>query len=70
MSLQVDEEQRNPGSQDRVPGGKIPHMWGQSLYILGELLLHGFLSPGELDPLNRRLTAEARPDIAVQGTGS
>jgi len=27
----------------------------------------GFLSPGELDPLNRRLTAEPKPDIVVQG---
>jgi hypothetical protein len=28
--------------------------------------LKGFLSPGELDPLNRRLTAEPKPDIVVQ----
>jgi len=25
------------------------------------------LSPGELDPLNRRLVAEPKPDIVVQG---
>jgi len=27
----------------------------------------GYLSPGELDPLNRRLVAEPKPDIVVQG---
>ena len=45
----------------------MPQMWGQSLYVLGRLLKEGFLSPGELDPLNRRLTAEMRPDTVVQG---
>lgn len=110
----VDAEYHNPKSQDRVMMGKIPQMWGQSLYVLGKLVkevsgpvtnpylsrLHlpmsniiscsplrylsaniyscpwfipsyiicqGFLSPGELDPLNRRLTAEPKPDIVVQG---
>ena len=29
--------------------------------------LQGFLSPGELDPLNRRLVSEPKPDIVVQG---
>lgn len=29
-------------------------------------LLQGFLAPGELDPLNRRLCSEKKPDVVVQ----
>lgn len=36
--LQVEEEYRNPHSVDREAMGQLPHMWGQSLYILGCLL--------------------------------
>ena len=35
---QVDEEYKNPHTVDRVPLGKVPHLWGQSLYILSSLL--------------------------------
>lgn len=28
----------NPHSVERIPMGKCPLMWGQSLYILGNLL--------------------------------
>ncbi|BFZ14817.1 hypothetical protein BsWGS_17856 [Bradybaena similaris] len=62
----VDLEYENPGSQTRIADGKIPHMWGQSMYILGRLMIEGFLSPGELDPLNRRHVTETKPDIVVQ----
>ncbi|KAG2456976.1 KPB2 kinase, partial [Polypterus senegalus] len=34
----VEEEYNNPHTVDRVHAGKLPHMWGQSLYILGCLL--------------------------------
>ncbi|KAJ6653519.1 hypothetical protein lerEdw1_009099 [Lerista edwardsae] len=34
----VDEEYCNPHTVDRVPLGKLPLMWGQSLYILGCLM--------------------------------
>uniref|UniRef100_A0A5G2R6P7 Phosphorylase b kinase regulatory subunit n=1 Tax=Sus scrofa TaxID=9823 RepID=A0A5G2R6P7_PIG len=34
----VDEEYKNPHTVDRVPLGKLPHLWGQSLYILSSLL--------------------------------
>lgn len=34
----VDAEIRNPKSQPRVPDGKMPHMWGQSLYVLAKLI--------------------------------
>ena len=62
----VDEEYKNPKSQDRIPSGKLPQMWGQSMYVLAKLLQEGFLSPGELDPLNRRLVTEPKPDLVVQ----
>ncbi|XP_016073119.1 PREDICTED: phosphorylase b kinase regulatory subunit alpha, skeletal muscle isoform isoform X4 [Miniopterus natalensis] len=62
----VDEEYQNPHTVDRVPMGKLPHMWGQSLYILGTLMAEGFLAPGEIDPLNRRFATVPKPDVVVQ----
>ncbi|KAM5197597.1 phosphorylase b kinase regulatory subunit alpha, skeletal muscle isoform 3-T9 [Hipposideros larvatus] len=62
----VDEEYENPHTVDRVPMGKLPHMWGQSLYILGSLMAEGFLAPGEIDPLNRRFSTVPKPDVVVQ----
>ncbi|KAK6316699.1 phosphorylase b kinase regulatory subunit alpha, skeletal muscle isoform [Coregonus clupeaformis] len=62
----VDEEYVNPHSVERVPMGKLPLMWGQSLYILGNLLADGFLAPGEIDPLNRRFSTVSKPDVVVQ----
>ncbi|XP_055710189.1 probable phosphorylase b kinase regulatory subunit alpha isoform X2 [Phlebotomus papatasi] len=62
----VNDEYRNPGSQKRTAVGRCPFLWGQSLYILGKLLQEGFLAVGELDPLNRRLGAQKKPDVVVQ----
>lgn len=62
----ADLEQCEPGSQDRIPMGRCPFIWAQSLYILGKLLQEGFLAVGELDPLNRRLCSEKKPDVVVQ----
>uniref|UniRef100_A0A1L8E243 Phosphorylase b kinase regulatory subunit n=1 Tax=Nyssomyia neivai TaxID=330878 RepID=A0A1L8E243_9DIPT len=62
----VTEEYRSPGSQKRQAVGRCPFLWGQSLYILGKLLQEGFLAVGELDPLNRRLGAQKKPDVVVQ----
>ncbi|XP_059942294.1 phosphorylase b kinase regulatory subunit alpha, skeletal muscle isoform isoform X3 [Mesoplodon densirostris] len=62
----VDEEYQNPHTVDRVPMGKLPHMWGQSLYILGSLMAEGFLAPGEIDPVNRRFSTVPKPDVVVQ----
>uniref|UniRef100_A0A3Q2X6Q7 Phosphorylase b kinase regulatory subunit n=1 Tax=Haplochromis burtoni TaxID=8153 RepID=A0A3Q2X6Q7_HAPBU len=62
----VEEEYSNPHSVDRVAMGQLPHMWGQSLYILGCLLAEGFLAPGEIDPLNRRFSTSFKPDVVVQ----
>ncbi|XP_053328849.1 phosphorylase b kinase regulatory subunit alpha, skeletal muscle isoform isoform X6 [Spea bombifrons] len=64
----VDEEYKHPHTVDRVPMGKLPHMWGQSLYILGCLMSEGFLAPGEIDPLNRRFSTVPKPDVVVQVT--
>lgn len=36
--FQVEDEYRNPHTVDRVAMGQLPHMWGQSLYIVGSLL--------------------------------
>ncbi|XP_051800095.1 phosphorylase b kinase regulatory subunit alpha, skeletal muscle isoform isoform X4 [Acanthochromis polyacanthus] len=62
----VEEEYRNPHSVERVPMGKCPLTWAQSLYILGNLLSEGFLAPGEIDPLNRRFSTIPKPDVVVQ----
>ncbi|XP_058480915.1 phosphorylase b kinase regulatory subunit alpha, skeletal muscle isoform isoform X2 [Solea solea] len=62
----VEEEYENPHSVERVPQGKCPLKWGQSLYILGKLLSEGFLAPGEIDPLNRRFSTVPKPDVVVQ----
>ncbi|XP_010893039.2 phosphorylase b kinase regulatory subunit alpha, skeletal muscle isoform [Esox lucius] len=62
----VDEEYANPHSVERVPMGKLPIKWGQSLYVLGSLLADGLLAPGEIDPLNRRLSTVSKPDVVVQ----
>ncbi|XP_029313408.1 phosphorylase b kinase regulatory subunit alpha, liver isoform isoform X4 [Cottoperca gobio] len=65
-SDKVEEEYSNPHSVDRMAMGQLPHMWGQSLYILSCLLAEGFLAPGEIDPLNRRFSTNFKPDVVVQ----
>ncbi|XP_067642156.1 probable phosphorylase b kinase regulatory subunit alpha isoform X2 [Eurosta solidaginis] len=62
----VSNEYQQPGSQPREVVGRCPFLWGQSLFILGRLLQEGFLAVGELDPLNRRLGAQKKPDVVVQ----
>ncbi|CAK6975522.1 phosphorylase b kinase regulatory subunit alpha%2C liver isoform isoform X2 [Scomber scombrus] len=62
----MEEEYSNPHSVDRVAMGQLPHMWGQSLYILSCLLAEGFLAPGEIDPLNRRFSTNLKLDVVVQ----
>jgi phosphorylase kinase alpha/beta subunit len=62
----VDEELANPGSQEYVASGRIPFMWAQSLYVIGQLLREGFIACGELDPINRRLSSFQRPEVIVQ----
>ncbi|XP_032083928.1 phosphorylase b kinase regulatory subunit alpha, skeletal muscle isoform isoform X2 [Thamnophis elegans] len=62
----VEEECRHPHTVDRLPVGKLPLMWAQSLYILGCLMAEGFLAPGEIDPLNRRFSTIPKPVVVVQ----
>ena len=66
-AYKVEDEYRAPKSQDRVPLGKVPHTWAQSLYIISKLLVNELIAPGELDPLNRRLVIQPKPDLVVQG---
>lgn len=37
-SKNVNAEIAEPNSQDRVPVGRCPFLWAQSLYLLGKLL--------------------------------
>ena len=41
-------------------------MWSQSLYIIGSLLKDKQIAIGELDPINRRLSSQPRPETIVQ----
>ncbi|XP_022160580.1 probable phosphorylase b kinase regulatory subunit alpha isoform X1 [Myzus persicae] len=65
-SENINAEIENPGSQKRIALGRCPFLWAQSLYMLGKLLQENFLAVGELDPLNRRLCLEKKPDVVVQ----
>ena len=59
-------EKNDPNSVERIPLEPVPHLWGQSLYIISKLLLEGCLSPSELDPVNRRFSAVKRIQVQVQ----
>ncbi|XP_059080504.1 probable phosphorylase b kinase regulatory subunit alpha isoform X1 [Tigriopus californicus] len=60
------KEELEPGSQARIPMGRVPFMWAQSLYVIGRLIMENFIAVGELDPINRRLSTLKRPDVVVQ----
>nr|CDS28284.1 asparagine rich protein [Hymenolepis microstoma] len=62
----IDAEIKAHNSQVRVPIGAVPHLWGQSMYILSRLIMDRLLLPGEIDPLGRRMAAEPKPDLVVQ----
>ena len=62
----INQEKKNPKTQDRLPGGKIPHLWGHCLWIVTSLICDGLLTIGEIDPLNRRLATQERLDVIVQ----
>ncbi|KAL7669236.1 hypothetical protein ACOME3_009901 [Neoechinorhynchus agilis] len=62
----IEAEIENPHSQKRVAAGPIPFSWGQSLYLISQMLRDELIFPGELDPLNRRLRVDPRPDTIVQ----
>ena len=50
----IEAEKQNPGTQKRVPNENLPLVWAQSLYMLSDMILDGILTPGDIDPLNRR----------------
>jgi phosphorylase kinase alpha/beta subunit len=50
----VEAERRRPGSQGRVANPNVPLLWTQSLTWLADLLLHGLITPDDLDPIGRR----------------
>eukprot|EP00116_Pleurobrachia_bachei_P001403 sb/3461665/ len=62
----VQAEKENRGSQDRVPGGKTPFIWAQSLYIVAGLVHNKHLTTEDIDPLNRRLAMRPRVAPPVQ----
>ncbi|XP_075551980.1 putative phosphorylase b kinase regulatory subunit alpha isoform X1 [Dermacentor variabilis] len=62
----VNKECEMPHTQPRMPIGQIPFVWAQSLYIVGRLMYDELITPGEMDPLNRRLCMLRRPDVVVQ----
>lgn len=63
LLFQVDEEYNNPHTVDRIPMGKLPLMWGQSLYILGCLMaeVRSPLVLGELGGLDFELKGQMLP---------
>ena len=62
----MSEESLVPGTTERVPGGRCPFMWAQSLHVISKLLLEEHITPSELDPLNRRISAIRKPEVIVQ----
>ncbi|KAK2190913.1 hypothetical protein NP493_65g06037 [Ridgeia piscesae] len=61
----IEAERAKPGSQKRVASsegtdGNI-FLWGQSVYIISQLLVEGLLNVNELDPIRRHLPAAERP---------
>jgi len=62
----MSAEYASPGTTERIPGGRCPFMWAQSMYVVTKLLQDDFLAPAELDPMNRRLSSIRKPDVVVQ----
>ncbi|OAF68238.1 Phosphorylase kinase subunit beta [Intoshia linei] len=62
----VDQERSNKGSTIRKAAGKFPHIWSQSMYIIGKLLGSGYINKKNLDPLqcyNFKNTSEIPPVV-------
>ncbi|OUD16332.1 glycoside hydrolase family 15 protein [Thioflexithrix psekupsensis] len=49
----IHAERENPHSQTRLPNENVPLVWAQSLFLLGEMMLDGLLTPADIDPLKR-----------------
>lgn len=63
----VAAERKKPGSQTRLPNDNVPLVWAQSLYLLGQLIDAGHLSPDDIDPLgkHRRIQHKRRPAVQI-----
>lgn len=63
----IEEERKNPGSQERVPNENLPLVWAQSLYLMGLMMDEGLVSAEDLDPLKlrRRSTKYVKSQIAL-----
>ena len=61
----VDAERRQPGSQSREANSNVPLIWTQSLVWLGEMLLEGLITPGDLDPCMRRAPRSLGADAVL-----
>uniref|UniRef100_A0A5K3EN75 Phosphorylase b kinase regulatory subunit n=2 Tax=Mesocestoides corti TaxID=53468 RepID=A0A5K3EN75_MESCO len=61
----IDAEKENPGSQERRSNFKLRmeprFLWGQSVYIISQMLMKKVLNIHDLDPLGRHCPAHARP---------
>jgi len=61
----IEAERANPGSQPRDSSSEGENgnlfLWGQSVYIISQLLVEGLLNIHELDPIRRYLPAAERP---------
>ncbi|MFV3074028.1 glycoside hydrolase family 15 protein [Niveispirillum fermenti] len=62
----VEAERASPGSQARIPNDNVPLLWAQSLFIMGLLLDEGYLSAGDVDPLNRRAKLKPKPPVPLR----
>ena len=62
----IPAEQVKPGSQKRLPNENLPLVWAQSLFTLGRLLVEGFITLDDIDPLGRRRARKGKVDRRVR----
>ena len=62
----IEAEKQNPHTQLRLPNENIPLVWAQGLYLLGQMLIDGLLSVGDIDPLGQHLRVGRQRQSLVQ----
>jgi phosphorylase kinase alpha/beta subunit len=62
----IAAEREQPGSQTRIPNENVPLIWAQSLFMLGQMLEDGTITPGDIDPLGRHLRVGHQRQSLVQ----
>lgn len=55
----IELEQRNPGSQPRI-ADKGFNLWGQSVYLVSQLLLDSVITANDIDPIRRHVPPTER----------